>query len=317
MPATMTCAAKPTMHDVDLNKDDLYLKAGQLQMDLAVAALACDQTRILTFQWSYSESEHLFAFLNISGNHHAISHDFSSSGDELRRVQQDPDLVRAAVPLPAAEDGLVQGRDRSLLDNSIVLWATEIGESTQHDLTMMPYVLAGSAGGKIRAGRFIDYGTHQSDNNQMLVSIAQAMGASDLTSFGDASGATGPLPISPRRGGGGRAQPEGLEAMAHLAGDLVVRGAGLRRQGTCDCAGTLATGGVEAGPARLEGRWAVHLAARIGGDRLEHEGTGPEGDRIVHLVGDRDQNPHRIGSDSAVAIGPRGVYTIPPSSGPP
>ena len=67
-----------------------YLQAGQLQMDLAVAALACDQTRIITFQWSYSESEHLFGFLNISGNHHVISHDFASSGanyDAYNKIQ--------------------------------------------------------------------------------------------------------------------------------------------------------------------------------------------------------------------------------------
>ena len=72
--------------------------------------------------------------------------------------------------------------------------ATEIGESTQHDLTMMPYVLAGSAGGKIRPGRLLDYSANRRDNNQMLVSIAQAMGAQDLTTFGDPSGASGPLP---------------------------------------------------------------------------------------------------------------------------
>ena len=90
-------------------------------------------------------------------------------------------------------DSIKEG-DRTLLDNSIVLWATEIGESTQHDLTMMPYVLAGSAGGKIRPGRLLDFSSNRRDNNQMLVSIGQAMGATDLTSFGDASGATGPLP---------------------------------------------------------------------------------------------------------------------------
>jgi hypothetical protein len=70
----------PTLAAVDLSVDDQYVKAGQLQMDLAAAALACDQTRILTFQWSYSESEHLFQFLGKSGNHHVISHDFSASG---------------------------------------------------------------------------------------------------------------------------------------------------------------------------------------------------------------------------------------------
>jgi hypothetical protein len=82
----------------------------------------------------------------------------------------------------------------TLLDHSLVLWATEIGESTQHDLMTMPYVLAGSAGGKIRAGRLLDFSSNKRDNNQMLVSIGQAMGATDLTSFGDPSGATGPLP---------------------------------------------------------------------------------------------------------------------------
>ena len=60
---------------------------------------------------------------------------------------------------------------------------------------MMPYVLAGSAGGKIRAGPPARlHAATRRDNNQMLVSIGQAMGATDLTSFGDPSGATGPLP---------------------------------------------------------------------------------------------------------------------------
>jgi len=188
-----TCTA-PTMADVDLKVDDQYAQAGRLQMDLAAAALACDQTRILTFQWSYSESEHLFQFLNVSGNHHAISHDFSASGvnyDAYNKIQAW--YVSQLAYFLGKLDGYKEG-DRTLLDNTILLWASEIGESTQHDLTQMPYVLAGSGGGKIRAGRLIDYGTTKHDNNQLLVSIAQAMGASDLTAFGDASGATGPLP---------------------------------------------------------------------------------------------------------------------------
>ena len=192
MPGTATCA-KPTLTDVDLKNDDLYLKAGQLQMDLAVAALACDQTRIITFQWSYSESEHLFGFLNIPGNHHVISHNFTAGTADFMnydkiQIWYAQQFAAFLTRMEAYKEGT-----RSLLDNSIVLWATEIGEATSHDLLTMPYVLAGSAGGKIRAGRLIDYGTTKRDNNQMLVSIGQAMGDT-LTSFGDASGATGPLP---------------------------------------------------------------------------------------------------------------------------
>jgi hypothetical protein len=55
--------------DVDLLNDANLELTGQLQMDLAVAALACDQTRIITIQWNYAESEHQFPFLGLSGNH--------------------------------------------------------------------------------------------------------------------------------------------------------------------------------------------------------------------------------------------------------
>lgn len=186
--------ASPAMEPVDLKNDDLYLKAGQLQMDLAAAALACDRTRILTFQWSYSESEHLFQFLNINGNHHVISHDFSQSGTNFTAYNKIQTWYAQQFAYFLGKLDSYKEGDRSVLDNSIILWATEIGEATTHDLTMMPYVLAGSAGGKIRAGRFLDFSANRRDNNQMLVSIAQAMGAQDVTSFGDPSGATGPLP---------------------------------------------------------------------------------------------------------------------------
>lgn len=184
----------PGMTEVDLAVDDQYLETGRLQMDLAAAALACDQTRILTFQWSYAESEHLFQFLGIDGNHHAISHDFSSSGVNYEAYNAIQTWYAEQLAYFLGKLDSYQEGDGTLLDNTLLLWATEIGESTQHDLMLMPYVLAGSAGGAVRAGRFIDYGSSPKDNNQLLVSIAHAMGADDLTAFGDGSGATGPLP---------------------------------------------------------------------------------------------------------------------------
>lgn len=183
----------PTLAEVDLKVDNQYLEAGKLQMDLAAAALACDQTRILTFQWSYSESEHLFPFLGYSGNHHVISHDFSSSGTNYQAYNGIQTWYAEQLAYFLSKLDSYQEGDRTLLDNTLVLWATEIGESTQHDLTLMPYVLAGSAGGAIKAGRYLDFSQNRRDNNQLLVSIAHALGDTDLTSFGDPSGATGPL----------------------------------------------------------------------------------------------------------------------------
>jgi len=193
------CSA-PSLGDFDLKVDDQYLQAGQAQMDLAAAALACDQTRILTLQWSYSESEHLFQFLKtsgkaISGNHHAISHDFSASGTNYDAYNAIQTWYAERVAYFLGKLDSYREGDGTLLDNTVVLWATEIGESTQHDLTLMPYVLAGSAGGAFKAGRYLDFSTARKDNNQLLVSLANAVGDKTLTSFGDKSGATGPLSV--------------------------------------------------------------------------------------------------------------------------
>lgn len=187
-----TCTP-PTLAAVDLAVDEQYLSAGQQQMDLAAAALACDQTRIVTLQWSYSESEHLFPFLGYSGNHHVISHDFSSSGANFEAYNGIQTWYAERLAYFLGKLDSYQEGSGTLLDNTLLLWATEIGESTQHDLTLMPYVLAGSAGGRIKTGRLLDFSQNRRDNNQLLVSIAHALGASDLTSFGDPSGATGPL----------------------------------------------------------------------------------------------------------------------------
>jgi hypothetical protein len=188
--------ALPVVGSDNLTVDDKYAEAGNLQMDLAAAALACDQTRIITFQWSYSESEHLFQFLNnIQGNHHAISHDFGSSGTNYEAYNAIQTWYAKQFAAFLSKLDAIDEGDGTLLDHTIVLWATEIGESTQHDLTLMPYVLGGGAGGKIEMGRYIDWGNSKKDNNQLLVSIANAMGDEALTTFGDPAGATGPLPI--------------------------------------------------------------------------------------------------------------------------
>lgn len=179
--------------EVDINDDATLELTGQLHMDLAAAALACDQTRIITLQWNYAESEHYFPFLDLSRNHHTISHDWQGPGfTEYGKIQVwfSEQFLYLLNKLNSYNEG-----ERTLLDNSVVFWGSEIGESTSHDLTLMPYVLAGSAGGRLKSG-LVDYGNGNSrkDNNQLLVSLAQLMGATEVTSFGDESGATGELP---------------------------------------------------------------------------------------------------------------------------
>lgn len=188
-----TCDVPQGEMTVDLLDDSTLGQTGKLQMDLAAAALACDQTRIITLQWNYAESEHLFPFLDLSRNHHAISHDWQGTTGFQEYGQIHEWLAQQLAYLLGKLDSY-QESNGSLLDNTVVFWGSEIGESTSHDLTRLPYVLAGGGAKGLNTGRVVDYKSSPRDNNQLLVSIAQLMGAEETTSFGDPSGATGPLP---------------------------------------------------------------------------------------------------------------------------
>lgn len=192
-PSDAACQPPEGNFDLDLRDDATQPDVGKLQMDLAVAALACDKKRILTLQWNYAESDHYFPFLDLTRSHHIISHDWQGTTgfEEYGRIHTwfAEQLAYLLGKLAAVPEG-----DGTLLDNTIVFWGSEIGESTSHDLTRMPYMLAGGKNAGLKTGRVVDYKQNPQDNNQLLVSLAQMMGASNVTSFGDPSGATGDLP---------------------------------------------------------------------------------------------------------------------------
>ena len=77
-----------------------------------------------------------------------------------------------------------------MLDNTLVLWAKELGDGRMHTCTDVPWILAGDAGGFFTTGRYLDLGgaTHDA----VLTSICNAMGLTD-TSFG--AGTAGPLEV--------------------------------------------------------------------------------------------------------------------------
>src|SRR5690606_26112989 len=143
-------------------------------------------------QWNYAESEHLFPFLGLSRNHHAISHDWQGTQGftEYGMIHTwfAEQLAYFLSKLASYPEG-----EGTLLDNTIVFWGSEIGVSTQHDLTRMPYMLACGRNRGLGGGRVIDFSAAPQDNNRLLVSLGKLMGAEDLEQFGVASGATGPL----------------------------------------------------------------------------------------------------------------------------
>jgi hypothetical protein len=86
--------------------------------------------------------------------------------------------------------------DGTLLDSTMILVFSELGDSNLHDHNNMPLILAGGGGGTLSTGRYLNYGGDA--HTKLLVSIANAMDV-NINTFGysgrGAGGLTGLLSV--------------------------------------------------------------------------------------------------------------------------
>lgn len=184
--------APPTVGTTDLKNIANYPTIGKTQMDLLVAALACDQARVASLQWSHSVSDIPMPWLNISTGHHTLSHTpDTDTASQASLVQIDTWYATQFAYLLKGLDSVTEADGSTLLDNCLVLWINELAKGNVHSHQPLPVVIAGGCGGALRTGRFVTYSPQQPHNN-LLVSIANAMGTS-ITTFGNPAYCTGPL----------------------------------------------------------------------------------------------------------------------------
>jgi len=199
----------PTFQDGDIFQNDLFPELGRTQMDLMAAAFACDITRVATLQYATAQAGTVFnnfvtaPWEQITDDyHHGLSH-LSVGSDEQN---PDPTQVQAQDALSSINNWFstqlaylanrlaeYEEEDGStVLDNTAILWVSEISEGPTHRFDRMPFVLLGNMGGAINAGQHVDY-ENQRAHNDLYVTLAQAMGAVDVTTFGSSEYVQGPL----------------------------------------------------------------------------------------------------------------------------
>ncbi len=173
-----------------LYRDDVYPAMGRAAMDMLVASLACDLTRVTTLQWNEALGSRTFTWLGHDELWHEISH--KGDGDALGNQQKTEvnrwyaeQLAYLASRLESIPEG-----DGTLLDNTLIVWVNELGRGNAHDRRNMPFVLLGDAQGHFQTGRYLSYAGDS--HNNLLVSIANAMGV-DIDTYGEAAYCSGPL----------------------------------------------------------------------------------------------------------------------------
>jgi hypothetical protein len=183
----------PAVTSTDLTKVANYPAIGKSQMDLLIASLACDQTRVASLQWSHSVSDIPMPWLNISTGHHTLSHTADTDTvSQTSLVQINTWYAQQFAYLLQGLDAVIESDGTTLLDNCMVVWINELSKGNIHSHQPLPVIIAGSGGGALRSGRFVTYSPQQPHNN-LHVSLANAMGT-NISTFGNPAYCTGALP---------------------------------------------------------------------------------------------------------------------------
>jgi hypothetical protein len=162
------------------------------QSDLIAAALGCGLTRVASMQVRIADNDNtLYPWVGLDASgHHTMSHDSSAPSQATLAQVYRWYAGRFAYLL----DRLATTPDsdgRSVLDNTLVIWGSELGRAWDHDINNVPFIFAGATD-LLRGGHYLSGSTIQ--HGRVLVSACHAMGLTQVDSYGSLDTGNGPLP---------------------------------------------------------------------------------------------------------------------------
>jgi hypothetical protein len=159
----------------------------KLQFDLLALAFQADITRVGTLLFARDLTGRTYPECEApTSGFHGVSH----HGEDPRRIAELSKinqyhvkmLAHLVARLAATKDG-----DGTLLDQSLVLYGSNMGNSNQHVHYDVPHVLVGGAAGKLRGGRHLAYPTKQVPTGNLLLSTLDLFGI-EQDRIGDSTG---------------------------------------------------------------------------------------------------------------------------------
>ncbi|MEM9479254.1 MAG: DUF1552 domain-containing protein [Verrucomicrobiota bacterium] len=133
-----------------------YADHARLMFDLQMLALQGDVTRVMTFQLARETSNRTYPEIGVSDPHHPLSH-HGNDPDKIARMAKINAFhvslfAEYLEKLDATPDG-----DGSLLDHSIHLYGSGMGDPNKHDHSNLPVLVAGGGAAGVKGNRHIDF----------------------------------------------------------------------------------------------------------------------------------------------------------------
>ncbi len=157
----------------------------ELMNDMIVLAFQADLTRVCTFVFANEGSNRSYKQIDVPEGHHDLSH---HGGDEEKQakirqinrfhVEELARLLSKLRDTPEAEG--------SLLDHSMVVYGSGIGDGNRHNHDHLPVLLAGGGCGTLAGGQHLEY-PEETPLGNLYVELLARMGVA-VERFGDSTG---------------------------------------------------------------------------------------------------------------------------------
>jgi hypothetical protein len=156
----------------------------RLMCDIIALAFQTDRTRVATLLLCRDLSGLFYPFLDVRTAHHPTSHEDTSDAYERVTRYYVSQLAYLAGRLAEMPEG-----DATVLDNSCLLFVSNMWSGSKHDSGKLPVLLAGGLGGTLATGRVLDYTGHGDEDRKLCglyLALLNRMGVK-AERFGDAT----------------------------------------------------------------------------------------------------------------------------------
>jgi hypothetical protein len=132
-----------------------FVEHVKLMFDLSILAFQTDTTRVVTFMMGNGGSNRTYPHIGVSRAHHEMSHHQRDPGKLEDLTKINTHHVELLAYMLQKMSTLNDGKG-TLLDNSMVMYGSAIGDGDRHNHDDLPILLAGRGGNTINSGRVID-----------------------------------------------------------------------------------------------------------------------------------------------------------------
>lgn len=162
-----------------------YRDHARLMFDLQLLAFQGDITRIVTFQLAREASTRSYPEIGVPEPHHPVTH----HGKDPKKLAKVAKINQFHVSLFAEfleKMAAVPEGSGTLLDHSLYLYGSGMGDPDAHDHTNLPILVAGGAAGNMKGGRHIKFEEPEPLSNLHLT-LLNKVGVK-LDKFADSTG---------------------------------------------------------------------------------------------------------------------------------